>query len=113
MTSFIPETIFQIGKFPVTNTVLDTLIVDAVLISTVVCLSKKIKLNPTNGFQNAVETIIEVFYNLTESVNQTMTATIFPYFMSFFLFILIANWSGLIPGFGTIGFWRNKEFVPL
>jgi len=113
MTSFIPETILQIGKFPVTNTVLDTILVDAVLIATVVYLSKKIKLNPTNAFQNAVEMIIEVFYNLTESVNQTMTATIFPYFMSFFLFILLANWSGLIPGFGTIGFWRNGEFVPL
>jgi F-type H+-transporting ATPase subunit a len=57
--------------------------------------------------------IIEVFYNLTESVNQTLTATIFPYFMSFFLFILIANWSGLIPGFGTIGFFRHGELVPL
>ena len=31
----------------------------------------------------------------------------------FFLFILLANWSGLIPGFGTIGFWRNGDFVPL
>jgi len=111
MTSFIPETIFKIGAFPVTNTVLDTLIVDAIIIGSVIYLTRKISLNP-KPFQNAVEMIIEIFYGLTESVTQN-TAPIFPYFMSFFLFILLANYSGLIPGFGTIGFWEHGELVPL
>ena len=33
--------------------------------------------------------------------------------MSFFLFILIANWTGLIPGFSTVGFYHGKEITPL
>jgi F-type H+-transporting ATPase subunit a len=111
MTSFVPETIFKIGAFPVTNTVLDTLIVDAIIIGSVIYLTRKISLKP-KAFQNAVEMIIEIFYGLTESVTQN-TAMIFPYFMSFFLFILLANYSGLIPGFGTIGFWKHGELVPL
>src|SRR3989344_5350928 len=42
---------------------------------------------------------------------------IFPYIMTFFLFILLANWSGLIPGVGSIGFFEESEgkkhIVPL
>lgn len=113
MASFAPETIFHIGAFPVTNTILDTLLVDAMIICGVVYLSKKLTLIPTNPFQNVIESVIETFYNLTESIAQNKAAKIFPYFMSFFLFILLANWSNLIPGVGTIGIHEHGELVPL
>jgi F-type H+-transporting ATPase subunit a len=36
---------------------------------------------------------------------------------SLFLFILVSNWVGLLPGIGSIGFWEikegAKEFIPL
>ena len=32
--------------------------------------------------------------------------------MSFFLFILIANWTGLIPGLSTIGLYDGKTLTP-
>lgn len=113
MASFAPETIFEIGSFPVTNTVLNTLLVDAIIIGGVYYISKKLTLVPTNPIQNAMESIIETFYNLTESIAQKATSKIFPYFMSFFLFILIANWTGLIPGIGTIGIREHEELIPL
>lgn len=113
MPSFTPETIFHIGIFPITNTVLDTLLVDIVIIGAVFYLSKKITLIPNNPFQNLMEYSIETFYNLTESVAQHAAVKIFPYFMSFFLFILLINWSSLIPGVGTIGFKENGELIPL
>ena len=113
MASFAAETIFKIGSFPITNTVLDTLLVDAIIIGGVFYISKKLKLVPTNPIQNAAESIIETFYSLTESISQNAVSKIFPYFMSFFLFILIANWTGLIPGVGTIGIREHGEFVPL
>ncbi len=113
MASFAPETILQIGPIPITNTILDTLLVDAVIIGGVFYLSKKIALIPNNPFQNAIEAVIEVFYTLTESVAQHAALKIFPYFMSFFLFILLANWSSLIPGVGTIGIREHGELIPL
>jgi F-type H+-transporting ATPase subunit a len=113
MTSFAPETIFHIGAFPVTNTILDTLLVDAVIIWGIFYLNKKISLVPNNPFQNAVESIVEMFYGLTESIAQKTAAKIFPYFMSFFIFILLINWSSLIPGVGTIGIREHGELIPL
>jgi F-type H+-transporting ATPase subunit a len=54
---------------------------------------------------------------MVESIAGSRVVHIFPYFMTFFLFILIANWSGLIPGIGTFGFFHHteegKELIPL
>lgn len=113
MASFAPETILQIGAFPITNTILDTLLVDAIIIGGTFYLAKKLTLIPNNHFQNAIESIIETFYSLTESIAKPAAAKIFPYFMSFFLFILLANWSSLIPGVGTIGFREHDKLIPL
>ena len=116
MAAFAPEVITHIGSFPITNTIINTLLVDAALLGSAYYISKNIKKVP-GFFQNLIEMVIESFYNLTESIAGKNTAKIFPWFMSFFLFILIANWSGLIPGFSTIGFFHpeNPEegFVPL
>ncbi|MDO8660100.1 MAG: F0F1 ATP synthase subunit A [Candidatus Parcubacteria bacterium] len=113
MASFAPETIFHLGPLPVTNTILDTLLVDALIIGGVFYLSKKLTLIPNNPLQNIMESIIETFYSLTESVAQHAAGKIFPYFMSFFLFILLLNWSALIPGVGTIGIREHGELIPL
>lgn len=112
MASFAPETILQIGILPITNTILDTLLVDTIIIGGTFYIAKKLTLVPNNSFQNVIESIIETFYGLTESVAQNAASKIFPYFMSFFLFILLTNWSSLIPGVGTIGFTQQEKFIP-
>ena len=113
MASFAPEIIFQIGPLPITNTILNTLLVDAIIIGGIFYLTKKLTLVPNNTFQNAIESIIETFYSLTESVAKHAASKIFPYFMSFFLFILLTNWSNLIPGVGTIGILEHEKLIPL
>ena len=116
MVSFASETIFSLGQINITNTVLNTVLVDAILIIGAVFLSKRLKKIPSL-FQNAIETIIETFYNLIESVAANRAEKIFPYVMSFFLFILVANWSALVPGVGSIGFFEQhgeheKQLIP-
>ncbi len=106
------ETLFRIGNVPVTNTLLETLLVDGIIISGLITLKKQLKLIPST-FQNIVEFIIEGLYGLTEQVAGHNAKKIFPWFMSFFVFILIANWLSLLPGFGTIGFHTKTGFVPL
>lgn len=112
MVSFAPEPIFKIGSFPLTNTLLDTFIIDGVIIVGLILLNKNLSVIPT-GFQNAFEYVTEGFYDLIESISPKHAARIFPYVVTFFLFILLTDWSGLIPGFGTIGFKRGGEFIPL
>lgn len=111
MVSFAAEPIFRLGFFNVTNSFLDTLLVDGLLIGLIVAVNKKISLIP--GFlQNLVEMAIEAFYEITESVANERASRIFPYLMSFFLFILLANWSGLIPGISAIGIKEGNNIIP-
>jgi F-type H+-transporting ATPase subunit a len=111
MVSFAAEPIFRLGFFNVTNSFLDTLLVDGLLIGLIVAINKKISLIP--GFlQNLVEMTVETFYEITESVANERASKIFPYLMSFFLFILLANWSGLIPGISAIGIKEGSKIIP-
>ena len=112
MVSFAAEPVFRLGFFQVTNTILDTLLVDGIIIAASIYVKKHMQLIP-GIFQNLMEMIIDTFYNLAESIAEQRAAKIFPYFMTFFLFILVANWSGLIPGFSTIGFYEGKKLTPL
>lgn len=116
MASFAPETLIFVGSFPITNTVIHTLIVDAILIGIAFKVGKTMKMIPS-FFQNMNEALIETMYNLTDSIAQNTAQYIFPYVMSFFLFILIANLTGLLPGFGTVGFYElvkgKRELIPI
>ena len=115
MSAFAPEIITHIGVFPVTNTLINTLLVDAGLLGATFYITKKMKPIP-HYFQNTIEMVFEGFYNLAQGVCGEKVKKIFPWFMSFFLFILLANWSGLIPGIGTFGFYETvegkKELIP-
>lgn len=106
MASLGPEIIVRIGEFPITNTLITTLVVDAVIIGLLIALSRNIKLVPS-GIQSVFEPIIAYFYDLTEQISGSKASTIFPWFASFFFFIMFANLIALLPGFGTIGFWEE------
>lgn len=103
-----PDIFFQIGPLPVTNTLLNTLLIDGLIIGGAITIKKNISRIP-GIFQNIIEMIVETFYNLTESIAGTNAKQIFPYFFTFFIFILLANLSGLIPGAESIGFLHHGE----
>ncbi len=111
-----PETLTHIGPLPITNTMLTAWIVMAVLIGLSIAATKKMKLVPT-GLQNLMETIVEAVYDMSNDLAHNKAKTFFPIIMTFFLFILLANWIGLLPGFSSIGFNEyehgEKVFVPL
>ena len=116
MASFAPEVFFQIGKFPITNTIINTIIVDGFLLILALAVSRKIALIP-GKFQNIMEYVVGGLYSFTESIAGERAKQIFPFFMTFFLFILVANWSGLIPGINTFGLIEHDtgktHIVPL
>lgn len=110
-SSFAPEAIFHLGTFPVTNTLLSSLLVDALLIIAALYISRHLKTIP-GLFQNLTELLIDTFYSLTETIAGKRAGIIFPFFMTFFLFIIVTNWTGLLPGVGTIGIREEGKLIP-
>ena len=54
------------------------------------------------GLQNFVETIVDAIYKLVdENIGHHFTKTFFPFICTIFLFILLCNFMGLIPGFAS------------
>lgn len=110
--SLSAEPVFHIGGLIITNSILTSLIVSILLIlfAITVSLNLQKKTKPA-GLQNFAEFIIEALYGLVHSVtnDKQKTSVFFPFVASFFLFIIMNNYLGLIPGVGTIGFLENPN----
>ena len=99
-----PEVLEHVFNFPITNTLLVSWIVVAILTVAAIITSRKIKTVPT-GIQNFFELIIDTGYTMVEDLAGSSKAKVFfPICFTFFLFIITSNWLGLLPGFGTILF---------
>lgn len=116
MASLTPEVIGNLGGFPITNSVVNTVFVDVVILLGVYFLNKNFRSSP-KMFQNIIELFVDTFYRFIESIDSAHAKKIFPFVMTFFIYILIANWSGLIPGVTSIGFFHDgqhgKELIPI
>lgn len=99
------EPIFSAGPEWFTNSVLTTIIVDIILILLAIVTRFSLKEVPS-GLQNVMEALIEALYGLAESVAGKNAVKFFPWVATIFLFVIISNWSGLIPGVGSIGFYH-------
>ena len=106
--SLAAEPIFESGFGWLTNSVITTLVVDIILILVAVSATGRMKIVPS-GLQNAMEAIIEYLFGLAESVAGRAAVTYFPWVATIFLFVVISNWSGLIPGVGSIGVFHGAE----
>lgn len=106
--SFLPEHIFSIGSFSITNSLLVVWLAMLILIIVGWRSSKKIHLIPS-GIQNVVELAIEMLYNLVTSVtgDEKQSRKFFPLLATIFLLVLLSNWLGLVPGVGSIGFYEE------
>ena len=101
--SIAPETLFNIGGFPVTNTFLCTWLVILVLFGFCYLGIRRQDMIPS-GLQNAFEFMTEGLLSLVEGVSgKEKGRKFFPYIASFFLFILFANLLDVVPGVDTIG----------
>ena len=60
---------------------------------------------------NIFEVIIEYFQKLGVGVSGKRSAQYIPLVLTIFLFILISNWIGILPGFGTIGWIEDPHLA--
>ena len=102
--SLAAEEIANIGGFAITNTLVLAWIAMGILIF--FGMAATYKLTPVPGrIQNFFELIVEQSYNFVKGIigSDKDTERVYPFIITFFIFILLSNWLGLIPGVGTVG----------
>lgn len=100
-----------IGDFYWTNTLTAMLIADVLLLLLAFGVKRAVdsgSLVP-KGLSGAVEALLEVIYNLTETTAGKWAKAIFPYFATITLLVLVSNWIELIPGVDSIGILEHSD----
>jgi F-type H+-transporting ATPase subunit a len=96
-----------LGAFPITNSMIVTWLVAIGLIVFAQVATRNMKEIP-QGAQNFWEWMVESLHNFLEGIiGHHLVNRTFWFFATIFIFIMFANWVGLIPGLGTIG-WGHR-----
>jgi F-type H+-transporting ATPase subunit a len=97
--------LFHIGIFPISNSIVCSWIVAAIILVVVrVTTWKNIKEVPT-GMQNFMEFVVEGWDEFMKGVlDERVTRWVFPFATTFLIFIIMCNYVDLVPGVGTIGY---------
>lgn len=115
--SLAPETLFTLGGFPVTNSMLGMLLAAGLLILLARRIGRHADAEPSK-LQAGAELVMEFLLGLMDSVtnDRALSKKFFPWVSTIFFFIIAMNWLSLVPIFGTIGFNEVEEgrkiFVP-
>lgn len=114
--TLVAEKIGNLWGLPVTNALFTTWITMGVLFLASLFITRKLSLIPSHG-QSIAELVVGGLHDFFRTVVGTHIGRFFPLVASLFLFILAVNWIGLLPGVGTVGFFRvehgRETFIPL
>ncbi|GIW66628.1 MAG: ATP synthase subunit a [Candidatus Parcubacteria bacterium] len=113
MISLKPEVIFENNFLKVTNTLLAGFIAILILIVFSFILRKNLKEKQPLKIQLVMEIIFEKVYNFWQETTGIKNIKIFAFCFSFFIYILISNWLGIFPGFGSIYLKHHEEKIHL
>lgn len=106
-----PDAIGSLFGVPITNTLMITWLAMAVLITLAVVVGKNPKMIP-GKLQSAFEALIGMVYDyMAETLeSRDLAKKFFPLIMTIFLFILVMNWLGLLPGVDSIGLYTENSY---
>ena len=116
--SLAAEPLFTVATIPVTNAVAVGIVVFVALVVVAVLLRPKITSGVPGAAVNLVEMILETLLTTIEGItnDRKKAEEFFPIIATFFLFILFSNWTGLLPGLGSVGIYKlihgEVELVP-
>ena len=104
--SLKPELLFNLGPFPVTNSILSSWIATLLLIVLAIVVGGNFKRIPS-GIQHIFEMIYEMFEGMATEVMGKAGSKFVPLLATLFLFIITSNWLGVLPGVGSLGFYET------
>ncbi len=106
--SIAPESLFTVGPINVTNSLFMMFVVMGLLLIVGSGIARAAKLVP-GRWQSLFEVTAAFILELVESTGgKSFGRRIYPLIGGVFMFILIANYTGILPGVGTIGFYRTE-----
>ncbi len=115
--SVAAESLINIGGFSISNSLLVTFIVTILLIIFAFWFNNQAKKEEHSSFFVLMQTVFTGLLGFFEGVAGKKAQQFFPLLATFFIFIMISNWSGLLPGVGSIGINEEvhgqKLFIPL
>ncbi|MCB1228317.1 MAG: F0F1 ATP synthase subunit A [Verrucomicrobiales bacterium] len=92
-------------------------VVALLVLGIVMFIARKATSNMTlvpNKWQNGFEALVEFLYDkVSDLVGPKVAPKAFPLLATLFVFILVSNYFGLLPGVGTIGFGHGNGFLSL
>ncbi len=112
MISLKPEIIFKIGNINLTNTYFASILTVILILSFILFFRRNIKEIPSK-FQILLEIIFENFYNFWTNLTEIKNLKLFVFCFTFFIYVLLSNWLGILPGFGSIYIKHHEEKIHL
>jgi F-type H+-transporting ATPase subunit a len=107
--SIAAEPVFELFGFTITNALLATWLTMILLIVATWAITRKMNMVP-GRWQSLLEMLIEGFYGLVEgAAGPKWARRFFPIVMTIFLFVIVSNWMGLTPLFGSWGVFHHSE----
>jgi F-type H+-transporting ATPase subunit a len=109
------QPLFNIGPLAITNTILTGVLFGGLLVALLLYAAHKSRVNPVSKLAFYIESLVEVVLDLITELfgDRKMAMRYFPLLISLFLFILICNLSGILPGMQTITYFHNGEHTSL
>jgi F-type H+-transporting ATPase subunit a len=108
MEGFVVEipasVVFMLGPVPITNTIVAAWLAMAVLVGFSILATRQMELVP-RGLQNLAEFAVESLLAICEQVAGPKGRDFLPLVGTLFLFILVANWMGILP------FWAESNWI--
>lgn len=97
------------GGWRITNSMMTGWVVSLVIIGLILYAVGKPQVLPGKA-QSVFESILEALRDLFEPiVGKKAFPAVFPLLVTLFVFILIQNWAGLLPGVGTMGYGHDVD----
>ncbi len=109
VVSVSAETLWTVGGFRITNAYFTSVVVTLLIIIVAFLGTRNLEMIPS-GLQNVLEMIVEGLYNLTEGVSgPKWVARFFIIPTTIFIYVLVSNWFGLLPGLAGIGLCQEHH----
>lgn len=115
--SIKPDHLFDLMGFPITNSYLTAIIVIILFVIIAIYYNLQIKKIKRSQFFYLLHFVFKAIYNFFQTVVGDRITSLYPLLGTLFIYILLLNWFGLLPGVGSILVkvteGRESHFVPL
>ena len=97
-----PGTDFTIAGLPITNSIFYGWIICILMVLSLVYIARRVSVHPKGGIVQYAEAGVTFVVDLVEGAfnDKKVGRKYVPFFVTIFFFVLLNNWSGLIPGVG-------------